>query len=51
MTWDDAKVNCENDNAMLACFGTQEERDHITNVCNECWVGYKWKAGTYLFTH
>ena len=51
MTWDDAKVNCENDNAMLACFGTQDERDHVTNICNECWVGYKWQNGGYLFTY
>ena len=44
-TWDNAKLYCENDNAMLACFGSQEERDFITNACDECWVGYKWETG------
>ena len=42
--WDNAKMKCEDDNAMLACFSTQQERDHIANLCDGCWVGYKYES-------
>ena len=49
MVWDEAKLKCEDDNAMLACFLNEEVRDEITRKCDElgygCWVGYKWTDG------
>ena len=49
-TWELGKKSCENDNATLACFGTQDERNHMTNECPNCFVGYKWQNGTYQCT-
>ena len=43
--WDTSKRKCEDEGAMLACFGSQYERDQITNSCENCWVGYTWKEG------
>ena len=48
MTWEKAKDNCADDNAMLACFDTQNERDVIAQWCDDnnsgygCWVGYQY---------
>ena len=49
-TWEDAKTNCEDEQATLACFGNLEERDYIANICDGCWVGYQWKNGAYQFS-
>ena len=46
-SWEAAKEKCQDDNAMLACFGSQEERDHIANLCDGCWVGYKYLNSKY----
>ena len=51
MSWDRANDYCQDDNAMLACFNTQNERDSLTQYCFDmvghdgCWVGYKHKDG------
>ena len=48
MTWEKAKDNCADDNAMLACFDTRNERDVIAQWCDDnnsgygCWVGYQY---------
>ena len=46
--WDTSKRECEEDGAMLACFGTKYERDQLAKACDNCWVGYKWKEGTTI---
>ena len=43
--WDTSKRECEEDGAMLACFGTKYERDQLAKACDNCWVGYTWKEG------
>ena len=51
MTWERANEYCKDDNAMLACFNTQYERDTLTQHCFDlvqhhgCWVGYKYENG------
>ena len=48
MTWENAKHHCVEDNAMLACFDTPNERDVIAEWCHDnnagygCWVGYQY---------
>ena len=57
MTWEKAKDNCADDNAMLACFDTRNERDVIAQWCDDnnsgygCWVGYQYvkDAGNFNF--
>ena len=52
MTWEKAKDNCADDNAMLACFNTPNERDVIAQWCHDnnagygCWVGYQYVRDT-----
>ena len=54
MSWERAKDNCEDDNAVLACFSTQNERDELSQMCHDinngygCWVGYKWLDGKLM---
>ena len=48
--WKTAQQKCKYDNAMLACFSTENERDILGNYCHDtytwgCWVGYKWQDG------
>ena len=43
--WGTSKLKCEEDGAMLACFGNQYERDQLAKACDDCWVGYMWKEG------
>ena len=56
MSWDRANDYCQDDNAMLACFNTQNERDVLAQYCYDenmahygeeygCWVGYKYDDG------
>ena len=58
MSWERANDYCQNDNAMLACFNTQNERDVLTQHCYDenmahygaeygCWVGYKYESGKF----
>ena len=55
MTWEKAKDNCADDNAMLACFNTPNERDVIAQWCHDnnagygCWVGYQYVEDTGKF--
>ena len=44
-TWQSAKEKCANENAELACFGNEMERDLLASKCDGCWVGYQWKGG------
>ena len=45
VNWDEAKLKCEEDNAALACFSNQQERDILADECDQCWVGYTWIDG------
>ena len=47
VTWEDAKVKCNEDGAELACFSDQQERDAVADQCDQCWVGYKWQGGKF----
>ena len=47
VTWEDAKVKCNDDGAELACFSDQQERDAVADQCDQCWVGYKWQGGKF----
>ena len=44
-TWKNAKAMCKKDGGELACFSNEKERNQLTQQCNKCWVGYKWKNG------
>ena len=44
-TWQSAKEKCANENAELACFGNEMERDLLASKCDGCWVGYQWQGG------
>ena len=44
-TWEQGKAKCQDVGAELACFSDQEERDAISDRCDDCWVGYKWQDG------
>ena len=44
-TWQSAKEKCASENAELACFGNELERDLLASKCDGCWVGYQWKGG------
>ena len=53
-TWKKAEAECKKDNATLACFANERERDILTSQCelwfgNGCWVGYTWKEGGSTF--
>ena len=45
VTWIEAKVKCQVDDAELACFPDKKERDTVSEQCDGCWVGYKWMNG------
>ena len=45
VTWEAAKVKCRNEGGELACFSDQQERDAVTDKCDNCWVGYTWQNG------
>ena len=48
MSWENAEEHCKEDNAMLACFNTENERNVLAQWCHDnnggygCWVGYKY---------
>ena len=45
VTWEAAKIKCQNEGGELACFSDQQERDAVTDKCDNCWVGYTWQNG------
>ena len=47
VTWEEAKVKCQEDEAELACFSNLQERDAVSDQCDMCWVGYTKKGGMY----
>ena len=58
MSWEKANDYCKDDNAILACFNTQNEKDILTEYCYAenmasygqefgCWVGYRYENGEF----
>ena len=34
----------------MVCFSNKRERDRITDLCDGCWVGYKWIDGKFEYS-
>ena len=42
-TWETAKKKCMKENGDLACFRNGQDAKKLVDVCNDCWIGYKWR--------
>ena len=43
-TYESARNVCKSDGGELACFEDVEMRNLLSDKCDDCWVGYKWKG-------
>ena len=46
--WEDAKNDCYRENGHLACFTNYTEIFMLSDMCEDCWLGYFWENGKIM---